>query len=158
MIKKARPLKVTVNNAFSATTFYAHAVEEIFQYNHELNNLIILSDGYKIDLRSVNKAGIELALAIAREYVKDFSPTSTTRGNPRNAYEEHKELFEAVEASKAQGLTTKAAIEKYHAELKKTGRPAYKKLENDYNKARTAKKKQDDIVDGLMEKHFKNRM
>ena len=125
---------------------------------HELENLVYLADIYKIDITTVNDAGVDLALAIARNYVKDFSPTSNVRGNPRNAYEEHKELFEAVEANKEQGLTTKAAIEKYHAELKKTGRPAYKKLENDYNKARSAKKKQDDIVDGLMEKHYKNRM
>lgn len=154
MIKKARPLKVTVNNAFPAATFYAHAVEEIFQYNHELNNLIILSDGYKIDLRSVNKAGIELALAIAREYVKDFTSNTSIPGNPRNAYEEHKELFEAVEANKAQGLTTKAAIEKYHAGLKNTGRPTYKKLENDYNKALKAKEKRESVVDSIMKKYF----
>ena len=79
MIKKARPLKVIVNNAFPAATAYAHIVEEIFQYKHELDNLITLSDGYKIDLRSVNKAGIELALAIAREHVKDFTPNTRLR-------------------------------------------------------------------------------
>jgi hypothetical protein len=154
MIKKARPLKVTVNNAFPAATTYAHAVEELFQYKHELNNLIILSDGYKIDLRSVNKAGIELALAIAREYVKDFTPNTSIPGNPRNAYELHRELFEAIEANKSQGLKHKEAIEKYLIKIRKKERPNYSEAQNYYYQAKKAKEKQDFIVDELMKNIF----
>ena len=157
MIKKIRAVNLKATKKNPLLDSVIPKAEFWIDVKQELENLLYLADIYKIDINAVNDAGIDLALAIARNYVKDFSPTSTVRGNPRNAYEEHKELFEAVKATKAQDLTTKAAIEKYRAGIK-TGRPSYKKLENDYNKARTAKKKQDEIIDGLMEKHFKNRM
>ena len=154
MIKKTRVVKLRATKINTLLDSMRPRFEFGINLTHELENLAYLAEIYKIDITTVNEAGVDLALAIARDYVKNFSPSSTVRGNPRNAYEVHKELFEAVEANLAEGLTLKAAIEKYCTKFGPSRRPKYTVAANYYHKAKIAKKKQESSNRKQLENYF----
>jgi hypothetical protein len=143
-------------------SFVNQAVERFeapFIIEEELSRLLEIAEMYEIDLLSVNGPGIDLALCLARQHIKGFTPSVDSRGNPRDAAKMHRDLMAAINADLDNGFSLSEAIKRYR---KKSGvKMDERQIENAYHKSRRALVDQEKrnaenraIIEEIIKKHF----
>lgn len=127
----------------------------------ELRRLLEIAEIYEIDLASVNGPGVDLALCLARRYIKGFTPSANTRGNPRDAAELHRDLMASINADLDNGFSLSEAIKRYRNKMPKENRMDERQIENAYHRSQRAivnHEKRDAensaIIEGIIKKHF----
>jgi hypothetical protein len=127
----------------------------------ELRNLLEIAEIYEIDLLTVNGPGIDLALCLARQHIKGFTPSADSRGNPRDAAELHRDLRASIDADLKNRFNLNEAIKRYRKKMPNDVKMDERQIENAYHKSRRALVDQEKrnvenraIIKEIIKKHF----